>query len=192
MSKKSYEEGKKKISLKSMLHDLSGDSLNFSIKKTIKVGKADKQKFYRVKPGDENSFSTLVIEDKTEGSSNDYLISPNLVSKIKDETIAVIFHLAISRVGDLLLWRSRLPNKSGKLDTWNRSSLRMKEIAEKSWIRVLSNKNHNCYEAMIAKSFLEEPVWPEEPLEELVNDAFKDHYIDYLDHPVLKKLRGEH
>ena len=30
-----------------------------------------------------------------------------------------------------------------------------------------------------------------EPFEEIVRVAFRDRFIDYRDHPVLKRLRGE-
>jgi hypothetical protein len=33
--------------------------------------------------------------------------------------------------------------------------------------------------------------FPEEPFEEILRVAFKGHVVDSLDHPALKKLRGE-
>jgi hypothetical protein len=38
---------------------------------------------------------------------------------------------------------------------------------------------------------LPEPNWPELPFKELLRVAFKDKYINSLDHPILRKLRGE-
>jgi hypothetical protein len=183
---------KRKITLDEMKMGMLNSNLALSIQRMLKVGKPNRQKFYKVKSGDESFFDALVIVDNTEGSSETYLIDPEVVSEVVDEAIHVVFHLTISKAGDLLLWQSRLPDESGKLDDWNRSALRIKEIAQKNWVRVLSNRSHGCYEPIVAKEFDDEPVWPEESLEELVNEAFKDHYIDSLDHPVLKKLRGEH
>jgi hypothetical protein len=182
----------RKISLEAMKMSMVGSNLSLTIQKSIKVGKPNKQRFYQVKSGDENYFSAEVINDNSENASEIFLIDPEISKEVVDEAIHVVFHLAISKAGDLLLWQSRLPDESGKLDEWNRSAMRIKEIAKKDWVRVLSNRSQGCYEPIIAKDFSDEPVWPEESLEELVNEAFKDHYIDSLDHPVLKKLRGEH
>jgi hypothetical protein len=38
---------------------------------------------------------------------------------------------------------------------------------------------------------LPDPEWPNTPFRELLRVAFKDRFIDNLDHPVLRKLRGE-
>lgn len=35
------------------------------------------------------------------------------------------------------------------------------------------------------------PRWPKEPFNELLRVAFKGSVVDSLDHPALKKLRGE-
>jgi hypothetical protein len=36
-----------------------------------------------------------------------------------------------------------------------------------------------------------EPVWPDVPFSGLVHIAFKGRVIDTLDHPVVRRLRGE-
>ena len=38
---------------------------------------------------------------------------------------------------------------------------------------------------------LPEPEWPEKDFQSLVDIAFKDRYIRELDHPALRRLRGE-
>jgi hypothetical protein len=38
---------------------------------------------------------------------------------------------------------------------------------------------------------MEEPVWPEEPFNELLRIAFRDRIISSPDHPVVKRLRGQ-
>jgi len=35
------------------------------------------------------------------------------------------------------------------------------------------------------------PEWPTTPFKDLLRTAFRDTFIDSLDHVVLKKLRGE-
>jgi hypothetical protein len=41
-----------------------------------------------------------------------------------------------------------------------------------------------------AQSDLGEPEWPELEYWELIKIAFRDHLIEKLDHPVIKRLRG--
>ena len=35
-----------------------------------------------------------------------------------------------------------------------------------------------------------EPVWPDISFEEILKIAFRDRYVDDVDHPLLQKLRG--
>ena len=48
-----------------------------------------------------------------------------------------------------------------------------------------------AYRIWEARGDLPEPEWPEQSLRDLLSIAFKGRYIDSLDHPVLKHLRGE-
>jgi hypothetical protein len=36
-----------------------------------------------------------------------------------------------------------------------------------------------------------EPEWPELGFWELIKIAFRDHLVDSIDHPVVKRLRGQ-
>jgi hypothetical protein len=47
------------------------------------------------------------------------------------------------------------------------------------------------YEVFRASGQLAAPEWPELPFRQLLSIAFKGRFIDTLDHPVLRKLRGE-
>ena len=42
-----------------------------------------------------------------------------------------------------------------------------------------------------ATADLPDPEWPEEGFQHLVNVAFKGRFIQTLDHPVVRRLRGE-
>jgi hypothetical protein len=63
-------------------------------------------------------------------------------------------------------------------------------MAKANWVRVQSNMSLGAYE--VTTSTLDKPaLWPDIPFRELLRIAFKDKYIDALDHSVLKRLRGE-
>ncbi len=55
----------------------------------------------------------------------------------------------------------------------------------------MANMGAGTYDVLEARGQFPDPVWPEVTLEKLLELAFKDRFIDNLDHPVLKRLRGE-
>ena len=48
-----------------------------------------------------------------------------------------------------------------------------------------------AYEIYVATGITAEPEFPDLPMKEILRIAFKGKYIDSIDHPVLRKLRGE-
>jgi hypothetical protein len=50
--------------------------------------------------------------------------------------------------------------------------------------------NLGAYEMYLADSSIPDPVWPTETLQELIRIAFKDRYVNTMDHAVIKRLRG--
>jgi hypothetical protein len=47
------------------------------------------------------------------------------------------------------------------------------------------------YDLFTTEATWPEPVWPKESFHELLRRAFKDRFIDNMDHPKLRELRGE-
>ncbi len=84
-----------------------------------------------------------------------------------------------------------MPGSDGKLDEWSRSALEAADIARSGWVRVQSNMSLGAYEVFEATGDIPNPEWPETPFKDLLRVAFKGRFIDSLDHPVLRKLRGE-
>jgi hypothetical protein len=72
---------------------------------------------------------------------------------------------------------------------WHESAQEAAKHAETEWIQIHADKG--CYVAYSPPTPLPEPVWPEEDFFDLVDLAFKNSKLDSLDHPVLKRLRGE-
>ena len=98
---------------------------------------------------------------------------------------------AVTRRGDLFLWPIRLPDADGRHDNWSRSALEAAQLAMSRWVRVASNRPEGIYETFEATGALPEPEWPTDSFEQIVQLAFKDHYIDSVDHPAIRRLRGE-
>ncbi len=165
---------------------------DFTTKKDIvmiPVSKPHKQNFIRVNPDPKFQFPFAVIEFKE--TNEHFILSPSVAREIPNECIPKIFLTYIDIKGNLGLWPIRLPGADGKIDEWNSSALSIAEKAKKNWLRLVSNRTIGCYEAHVAVSLMQEPEYPEMTFEEIVDLAFKNRVIESLDHPVIKKLRGE-
>lgn len=65
------------------------------------------------------------------------------------------------------------------------------ELAMTRWVRIVSNLHLGAYEVFEATAALPEPEWPVEGFEHIFGVAFKDYYIDSVNHPAVRRLRGD-
>jgi len=156
---------------------------------TIPIRKPGRQDFVRVRPEEAYRLETAVLELKEEREN--YLVAPQLWQELPSETTAKVLYTAINRQGICFLWPVRLADESGRLDNWNRSAHKAAQAAMSEWVRVASNRALGAYEIYTPTGELLEPEWPDLSFEEIVRIAFGDYQISTLDHPVLKRLRGE-
>jgi hypothetical protein len=156
---------------------------------TVPVRKPSKQDFIRVHRDSTYRLETAVLELKDEGET--YLVDPNLWPELAGELIPKVLYLASNRQKVVFLWPIRLPDDEGKLDDWNRSALEAAEIAQGRWTRVVANRSLGAYEVFEATGDLPDPEWPELTFAEILKIAFKDRFIEDLNHPALRRLRGE-
>jgi hypothetical protein len=156
---------------------------------TIPVRKPAKEWFIRTHPA--MRIETAVVELKDDREV--YLVAPALWPELASESTfgpRAIF-AAMNRQKVFFVWPVRLPGSDGKIDDWNRSALEAATMAESQWVRVASNMALGAYDVYSASADWPEPDWPDLPFNELLRVAFKGRVIDTLDHPTLKKLRGE-
>ena len=156
---------------------------------TVPVRKPDRQWFVRVHPDPAWRLETAVLELKDDRET--YLVDPDLWSELPGELVPKVLFTAINRQGVVFLWPVRLPGEDGRGNAWHRSALEAADLAMKGWIRVAANMSLGAYEVFQATAELPEPQWPETDFRSLLEIAFKDHYIQSLDHPVIRRLRGE-
>ncbi len=157
---------------------------------TIPVRKPNRQDFVRVHPGENYQLTTVVIELKDDRES--YLVTPDLRDELIGEVIPVTLFLAVNRQGVLSFWPCKLPDPSGRVNAWHESALEAAHLARDGWVRVTADMSLGAYRIFQATGDLPEPEWPEESLGELLKIAFKGgKLIDSVEHPVLKRLRGE-
>jgi hypothetical protein len=156
---------------------------------TVPVRKPDRQWFVRVHPDPAYRLDVAVLELKDERET--YLVDPVLLPELPGEVAPKILFTAINRQQVLFLWPVRLPNIDNRRDNWGSSALQAAQLAISSWVRIASNMNLGAYEVFEASASIPDPVWPEVEFKNLLEIAFRDHFIRDLDHPVVKKLRGE-
>jgi hypothetical protein len=158
----------------------------------VPVRKPSKEWFVRVHADGAYHLQTYVIELKEDNEV--YLVDRPLWPQLAAESTfspRALFP-AVSRQDVLFVWPVRLPGPDGRLDDWNRSALEAAGLAQQKWVRVQANKALGAYEVFEAAADWGEPDWSAAPpLRDLLKVAFKGRLIDSLEHPVLRRLRGE-
>ncbi len=157
---------------------------------TVPVRKPGKEHWFQVHPDEAFRLDTFVIELKEENET--YLVSNSLWEELAAEPTfspRALF-TCMNRQNVLFIWPVRLPNSSGKVDSWSESALTHAAAGQGSWIRVCSNMSLGAYERFESEANWPAPAWPELSFEKILEIAFKGHYITSTDHPVLQSLRG--
>jgi len=158
----------------------------------VMVRKPSNETFVRVHPESDYRLETMLLSLKEGGER--YLIKPHLWEDLAGEPtfIPMCLFTVIDRYNNLFLWPIRLPNSDGSLDSWNKSALEIATTtATQHWIKVVANRTGGYYDCYEALACWPEPDWPNKPFKDLLNLAFQGKLIDSLDHPVLRRLRGE-
>ena len=157
---------------------------------TVPVRRPAKEWFIRVHSDPQYHLHTAVIELKEVAEV--FLVSQHLWPDLAGESTftSKMLYLAINRQNVLFFWPVRLPGPDGRVDTWSKSALEAAQMATKTWVRVTPDQSLGAYNVYYSDHAIE-PVWPNFTMRELLRIAFKDRYIDTLDHPILRQLRGE-
>jgi hypothetical protein len=158
---------------------------------TIPVRKPLKETFVRTHPDPAYRFQAVVLELKERGET--YLVKPSLLPELQGESTLAskILVPTLTRQNALHLWPIKLPGPDGSLDQWNQSALEASEEARTKWVRMVANRFVGAYDIIVARTYNDDPTWPNKTVEELVTIAFKGRMITALDHPVIRALRGE-
>ena len=130
-----------------------------------------------------------MIELKDE--REEYIATGELLPELIGEFVNKTLFTAINRQGVVFLWPVRLPDRQGRQMEWWRSMREAAELAMKQWIRTKASMSLGAYEIWTAISTMSEPEWPDVSFQDLIRLAFRDRLITSLDHPVIKRLRGQ-
>ncbi len=154
----------------------------------VQCRKPNRHEFCRVRVGENWRLETGVFEDKV--NRDVYLVAPALWPELLGEVMPVCLFLSITKQGDVFLWPCKLPGADGRSNSWNESALAAAQLAEAKWIRLAANMGAGAYDVFEACGELPEPTWPELSFQEILKLCFKDRFIQSVDHPAIKALRG--
>lgn len=153
----------------------------------IPVRKPSKKQFIHAHPSAEFRADNMpTIEDETTGEI--YLLAADLEfpADIENKVDFLNLAAAITTDASVFLWHYK-----NSTNSWSESARIAIREASRRWVRVIPDKSSNGY-------ILEQPVvqppaptWPSLSFAEMLEVAFGARYIDSLNHPLVKKLRGD-
>lgn len=156
---------------------------------TVPVRKPGQQSFVRVLSGEAWRQRALVLQLKDDGEC--YFVHPDVYDELAAEVRPKMLYTYVTRDGNVALWPVSLPGEDGRLDSWSQSAHEGARRAETTWIRMVANRTVGAYDIYEASALEDEPVVPEKPFKDIMKLAFRDRIIVSVDHPIVKRLRGE-
>jgi hypothetical protein len=154
---------------------------------TVPVRVPSKKTWFRCHPDPAHKIEVGIVE--LEDTSEDYLLSgADVYAAMEGLYTPVMLRTAMTSRRVLFLMKSKLPRTDGLGASWALSAAAAGDQAAQCWVRMQSNKDLGAYEVYEATGKIEDPVWPEENLRQLMKIAFHNRIITDLDHPVTKEL----
>lgn len=153
----------------------------------IGLGYPGKLDFFRVRQDGEYQAQFLILEDTREKQT--YLVTPALAGELEGDAAPAIVALCANQHGEQFLFVAKLPWYDG--EPFATSRLEAMDRARTEWVRLRRSVSQKGYDIITAAKPFPEPAWSDETFEDLIRQAFKNNVIGSLDHPIVKKLRGE-
>jgi hypothetical protein len=156
---------------------------------TVPVRRPGKQTYFRVHPDPayRDVFPIIDLKDDRE----EYIVVKGLVPDLITEIVHKQLCLAITSLGTVFMLPLRLPGPDGKDNKWWSTLREHAERAQTDYLRVIPNHDLGAYEVIVASGNLGEPKWPDLGFWDLIKIAFKDYLITDINHPVIRRLRGQ-
>jgi hypothetical protein len=160
---------------------------------TVPVKRPGRDQYFRVHPGSHFTLDTYVLDHERDMERTTYLVAPAIRAPLADHLRKVRIFTAIDKWSNIFLWPAKLPAADGSASarSWHQSALHAAEQAKTLWVKIQGNKAIGAYDVKAAKGDLGDPSWPDHSLQELIKIAFRDRFIDSLDHSVVREINGE-
>ena len=150
----------------------------------VKFGRPSKEVFFRVHPDYNTVVGILKVETPRTAI---YVLAPDIFHEVRQAKRATL-HLCITMDGDLHLWPVLQVYDDGQTWSWHITARRAVEFAKSTWTGMEAGDGD--YKITYPERQPPDPKWPEQSFDDLLEIGLKDVFIDDLDHPVMKRLRG--
>jgi hypothetical protein len=153
----------------------------------IEIKKPPADHFVHVHPNPDCNGVFPLYADSEAKRFDPYLIAPELIDSLPPQVRINVKHYrlaaAITDSGRLFLWHVAQTGSD-----WHEQGDQCILTAMTQWTKVIPDTNGYRQEDPVVQ--LPEPVFPDWSFAEYLARAFKDRYIDSLEHPVIKRLAG--
>jgi len=120
-----------------------------------------------------------------------FLVNPAVSDVFGRQIVRVTLYYCVSRYGHPFLWPVRVPEDGEKDNSYWQTARLAADKAIEAWIRIEANQTAKNYSLALARGDLPEPRWPDLPLREVLELAFRDATINDRDHLLVKSFLGE-
>jgi hypothetical protein len=172
--------------------DFAGEATVKQAWDIIKVEKPSKSRVFRVHPTLRLRTLLLVLKEDNET----YLVHPRMRQALAGDSLCGVYTLlpCVTKTGTPFLWPIRMADGDGKWNVWHQSAWQIAEKSQSRRPRIEANRDAGLYVAHYDQrppDQQQQPSWPDMPLRDWLELAFRGFTIDSLEHPVLKRLRLE-
>ena len=154
----------------------------------VEVRKPRKGEFFRTHPNPEMSVTTKLYKSD---DGETFLVNPAVSDVFGRQIVRVTLYYCVSRYGHPFLWPVRVPEDGEKDNSYWQTARLAADKAIEAWIRIEANQTAKNYSLALARGDLPEPRWPDLPLREVLELAFRDATINDRDHLLVKSFLGE-
>lgn len=151
-------------------------------------GKFSKHRFARIHPGKDFMFPCLAVENKELGET--YIVTPNMQAYLGTHAVPKVLRLSVDTTGLPKIIAQPIIDKSGRPNTWQTSLIHGIKNAEENWVRLEANMGAAQYNIIISKDDLGDPQWPEQTMDEIVQEVFNNNIISDENHPYIRQIQG--
>jgi len=152
---------------------------------TVEVRKPRKSEWFRCHP---QLFTELFVIPRDDQF---FAVHPDIAAELGDEVRAAYVAGAVNDDGALFLWPILKPKSDGNGAQLFDQALEDLSLSRTSWVRRQWDRGAKTYRIAQAKTD-KEPEWPDNTnVVDWVDKAFKNSFIEDIEHPVVRKLRGE-
>ena len=110
---------------------------------TVPVRKPGRQDYVRINVDPDYQLTTAILQLKEE--REDYIVAPDVRQELFGELVPVTLYTAINRQGVVFLWPCRIPDETGRANSWHESALEAAELARDSWVRISADMSLGAY-----------------------------------------------